>query len=324
MKKLLLCWLIAGLPAISFAQPCTYSQQESANYLAQEAGSRIVDKFSGGQNIHVDVSRCDYNIYSETVTLNMKVYWNGIFFSSNHYDISGILKVKSDGTNNFSQTDASSGVQKLAFFRNLLDGTVSLGKIFFKENSAFGKVTNYLGDIVSEEDNTSNPTEFSRGKQEGIKQCFDNPKSCGIVMQDEIASANTLDNQGKQYGIELGKQQCLNNPKSCGINIPDVLVEFNKGKQEGTKLGKNQCFDNPKSCGINIPDVLVEFNKGKQKGIELGEQYCMASYFISGQVHIPCISAFDEFGILSIYNVNMQQQPDSLTFDLDIGSVKLR
>jgi len=323
VKKLSIILLITGLPVMSFAQPCTYDQQDSAKYLAKEAGNRIVYKLSGGQNIRVDINRCDYNTYSETVILNMKVYWDGVFFSWNHYDVSGILGVKSDGSSDFSQTNASSGVQKFEFFHNLLDGTLSLGKIFFKEDSAFGKVTNYLEGIVSEEDKTSNLTEFSRGKQDGIKQCFNNPKSCGIVMLDEIASVNTLDNTGKQYGIELGKQQCLNNPKSCGIDIPDVLVEFSKGKQEGIELGKQQCLNNPKSCGIDIPDVLVEFSKGKQEGIELGEQYCITSYTY-GQLHIPCVSALDEFGVLNVYDVKMRQQPNSFTFDLDANSIKLR
>ena len=214
MKKFLLCCFLAGLPVISFAQPCTDSQNDSAQYIADEAGIKIVDQFSGGQNIRVEVSQCDYNSDSETVTLNMKVSWNGRFFSSNYYDMSGILEVKSDGTSDFSQTNASSGVQNLEFFQNLLDGTLSLGTLL---------VTNYLEDMAQGDNETSNLTEFSRGKPEGIQQCLDDPKSCGI----------------------------------------DVFVEFNKGKQEGITLGIQQCFDDPQSCGIDSPDAVVSNNISK-------------------------------------------------------------
>ncbi|EDN69673.1 secreted protein [Beggiatoa sp. PS] len=238
MKKFLLCWLIAGLPVISFAQPCTDSQNDSAKYLAKEAGNKIVEQFSGGQNIRVEVSQCDYNTYSKTVTLNMKVSWNGKFFSSNHYDISGILEVKSDGASDFSQTNASSGVQKLEFFQNFLDGTLSLGTLF---------VTNYLEDIVQGDNETSNLTEFSSGKQEGIQQCLDDPQSCGIDIFVEF-------NKGKQEGIKLGIQQCLDDPNSCGINMPDAIVSEN--------TLKNDCIASYSLNGqlhipcVSVPDVF--------------------------------------------------------------------
>ncbi|EDN67734.1 secreted protein [Beggiatoa sp. PS] len=51
---------------------------------------------------------------------------------------------------------------------------------------------------------------------------------------------------------------------------------------------------------------------------------CMATYSLTGQVHIPCISVPDAFGGTTVYDVNMQQQPGGFTFDLDLNSVKPR
>jgi hypothetical protein len=51
---------------------------------------------------------------------------------------------------------------------------------------------------------------------------------------------------------------------------------------------------------------------------------CIATYSLDGKVHIPCISVPDAFGGTTVYDVKMQQQAGTVTFDLDLGSVKPR
>ncbi|TGN99834.1 hypothetical protein PN36_33155 [Candidatus Thiomargarita nelsonii] len=51
---------------------------------------------------------------------------------------------------------------------------------------------------------------------------------------------------------------------------------------------------------------------------------CMATYSLDGKVHIPCISVPDAFGGTTVYDVKMQQQVGTFTFDLELGSVKPR
>jgi hypothetical protein len=50
----------------------------------------------------------------------------------------------------------------------------------------------------------------------------------------------------------------------------------------------------------------------------------MATYSVDGKVHIPCISVPDAFGGTTVYDVTMQQQSGSFTFELDLNSVKPR
>jgi hypothetical protein len=48
---------------------------------------------------------------------------------------------------------------------------------------------------------------------------------------------------------------------------------------------------------------------------------CDATYQ-SGNLHIPCVSVPDAFGGITVYDIELNQQAGSFTFDLDMGSVK--
>jgi len=126
--------LIAGLPFTSFARSCDSNGQDKAEYFAEIAGNEIVDKFGGGQDIRVKVTSCDYNSYSELFKVEIEVYWSGAIFRSNKYNIDGMLKMKSDGTDtDFSQTYANERVKNLRFFRNLVGGAIVLGALAASE-----------------------------------------------------------------------------------------------------------------------------------------------------------------------------------------------
>ena len=49
---------------------------------------------------------------------------------------------------------------------------------------------------------------------------------------------------------------------------------------------------------------------------------CMANYSPAGQLHVPCVSVPDAFGGTTVYDIKLNQQSGSFTFDLDMGSVK--
>jgi len=50
---------------------------------------------------------------------------------------------------------------------------------------------------------------------------------------------------------------------------------------------------------------------------------CTADY-TNGQLHVPCVAVSDPFGGKTIYDIKMNQQAGSFTFDLDMGSVQPR
>lgn len=52
---------------------------------------------------------------------------------------------------------------------------------------------------------------------------------------------------------------------------------------------------------------------------------CTATYIPNtGRIVIPCISAPNEFGKTTLYSIQMQQQPNSFKFDLDLNTVQPR
>ena len=108
-----------------------------------------------------------------------------------------------------------------------------------------------------------------------------------------------------------------NNPQTCNTiesspaNVPNNILlaeELEKGKQAGIK----QCVDNPSSCGIDITPT---------NATNVTVNDCTADY-TNGQLHVPCVSVSDPFGGKTIYDIKMNQQTGSFTFDLDMGSVK--
>ncbi len=75
---------------------------------------------------------------------------------------------------------------------------------------------------------------------------------------------------------------------------------------DGFEAGKQACISNPISCGIIVS------NKND----------CMANYSLTGQLHVPCVSVPNAFGNTTVYDIKMNQQSGSFTFDLDTNSVK--
>lgn len=51
---------------------------------------------------------------------------------------------------------------------------------------------------------------------------------------------------------------------------------------------------------------------------------CTADYSLDGSFHIPCVRVPGAFGKIDVYDVWMQQQPQSFTFDLDLNRVTLK
>jgi len=103
--------------------------------------------------------------------------------------------------------------------------------------------------------------------------------------------------------IQVGRQQCIDNPASCGIELAD--------SNGSTQAGIDQCKTDPASCGIIVSDSAITAS---------GD--CIANYSLAGQLHVPCVSVPDAFGGTAIYDIKMNQQTGSFTFDLDMGSVK--
>ena len=77
---------------------------------------------------------------------------------------------------------------------------------------------------------------------------------------------------------------------------------------EGYTAGKQACKADPASCGISSGGTPIS--------------NCMANYFTDGQLHVPCVAVSDPFGGKTIYDIMLNQQAGSFTFDLDMGSVK--
>ena len=108
-----------------------------------------------------------------------------------------------------------------------------------------------------------------------------------------------------------GDPHICNTIESSSTDIPNNILlaeELKKGKQAGIK----QCVDNPSSCGINITPTNTT-------NVTVND--CTADY-ANGQLHVPCVAVSDPFGGKTIYDIKMNQQTGSFTFDLDIGSVK--
>lgn len=98
------------------ARSCSDFEKDKAEYFAEKAGRKIAAKYEGSKNLRTNLNSCKYNSYSDKYTLDISVYWDGSIFSSNHYNIDGILKLNSDGSNtDFSQTYANENVKDLGF-----------------------------------------------------------------------------------------------------------------------------------------------------------------------------------------------------------------
>jgi|GEM_PF-3493053 len=133
MKKIILLSSALSFIFISFAaisRTCDQYENDKAEYLSGKAGQNLVGKFGGGNNVRVEITACEYNSYTGLFKTNIGVYWDGKFFSENHYNIDGELQMNSDGSEaKFSQTYANEQVKDLEFWRGAIAGAVILGTL---------------------------------------------------------------------------------------------------------------------------------------------------------------------------------------------------
>ena len=122
--------MIVTLSSQAYARSCDREEYDKAEYFAEKAGRKMVDKYGGGSDIRVNMSSCSYNSYSGIFKTKIEVYWSGVMFSSNKYNIDGELKMKSDGRQaEFSETYANSNVEDIRFWGYVAGGAVILGAI---------------------------------------------------------------------------------------------------------------------------------------------------------------------------------------------------
>ncbi len=129
--------IFVSLPMQSYARPCNTYERDKAEYFAEKAGKKIISEYGGGQDERVNITSCEYNSYSKIFKLKMEVYWNGSIFRENKYNVDGVLKLKSDGTDvDFSQTYANQNVKDLSFFKTIAIGTLALGALSAEADSS--------------------------------------------------------------------------------------------------------------------------------------------------------------------------------------------
>lgn len=126
--------LLVVFPLTAIARECDRDEYDKAEYLSERAGAMLVEKLGGGKDKRVSVSSCEYNSYSGIFKTRIDVYWNGIFFSDNHYNIAGELKMNSNGSGvEFSRNYANEAVESLEMW-GLLAGVVVLGVVASQPN----------------------------------------------------------------------------------------------------------------------------------------------------------------------------------------------
>lgn len=102
------------MPKQAQGRACTINEQDKAEYYAEQAGMEIIEKYGGGQDERIEMISCSFNTYSQEFKLDIEVYWNGLMFRVNKYNIDGLLKLDYDGSNaSFSRTYANQNVQDL-------------------------------------------------------------------------------------------------------------------------------------------------------------------------------------------------------------------
>lgn len=94
----------------------------------------------------------------------------------------------------------------------------------------------------------------------------------------------------------------------AGIKDSDRLFEVRIGCQQASSCSASA------SDGTTTPPTTEPISSNE----------CLARYSIDGSLHIPCVSVPDAFGGTTLYSVELQQQPASFTFDLDLNSIQPR
>ena len=131
MRKIFLFTaLLFSMVSCLNASVCNDYEHDHAEYLAEQAGNDYVQNhMNGGQNIVVTLEKCEYNTYSKQFRVKIDINWDGALISSNHYEVDGILKLNSDGSNSFSQTWANQEVQNLSFWTSVAAGAIILNDL---------------------------------------------------------------------------------------------------------------------------------------------------------------------------------------------------
>jgi hypothetical protein len=116
--------------SLCHARSCDRDEYDKAEYFAEIAGKKVVDKYGGGRDVRVRMNSCNYNSYSGIYKTKIEIYWNGAIFRSNKYNIDGELQMKSDGSRTeFSETYANDNVKDIRFMGYVAGGIIVLGAI---------------------------------------------------------------------------------------------------------------------------------------------------------------------------------------------------
>ncbi|GHU13007.1 hypothetical protein AGMMS50225_22180 [Betaproteobacteria bacterium] len=100
-----------------------------AKQYARAAGEQIMGGVGGGQDLRVQVEQWHFDKYTHEFEVKIQIYFNGMFFRSNHYNVDGILTVNESGSNaKFARSYANSKFEELE--SNLVwiaGGVIALG-----------------------------------------------------------------------------------------------------------------------------------------------------------------------------------------------------
>jgi len=159
-----------------------------------------------------------------------------------------------------------------------------------------------------------------------------NAEELFLISDDRIKLEWNFNNEllSLSAGEDIEYLNQSNASKNSGINKIRFSVVNNVAK-----VYMNEVFDGKITLKPDLVYTpLIMQNIGKNTKIyalttsgsttEPTSDNCMATYSLDGKVHIPCISVPNPFGGTTVYDVKMQQQVGTFTFDLELGSVKPR
>ncbi len=130
-------WIFLLLISVNAnARPCNQYEYDKAEYLAQEAGKKVVSKsYGGGTNVEVDIKSCAYNSYTEKFDLGIDMYWNGWARKNRLYNVEGSMKFSSFGSSiKFSETYANRALRKHRFWMGVGAVTVVVGAVVLSDD----------------------------------------------------------------------------------------------------------------------------------------------------------------------------------------------
>ena len=106
----------------AYAATCNTYEYDKAAYFAEIQGREVVEKYQGGNNIRTDITRCEYNSYSNKYTVEIDVYWDGAL-SGKRYNSSGRMTMNSDGRRrDYDETYRNQNLKDYAFMRGMGTG----------------------------------------------------------------------------------------------------------------------------------------------------------------------------------------------------------